>query len=473
MKKVTLLCGLLISVSALLAQDYNYKFRLTLKDKGQTPYTIDKPEEFLSSKAIERRQRQGFTIDASDLPISSEYIKAIENIGGVIVAKSKWMKTVAVHCSDSMLVDKYKELPFVSDALFVWKGKPKGETKTDSIVTYPSTETVAFGNYYSKSGTNIEMNNGQVLHNAGYKGKGMTIAVIDAGFNHLPQIEMLNNLDIKGYKGFVYENEDLFNNANQHGLNVLSCIGTNKPMQFVGTAPEAGFWLFGSEDSRSEFPIEEDYWATAIEYADSVGVDVVNTSLGYNNFDKPAKSYTHKDLDGKTALISRAADKASQKGMLVVISAGNSGDSEWKKITPPSDAVNVLTVGAIQQDSSIVGFSSRGLTADLRIKPDVMALGLGAATIDDKGHVSFKAGTSFSSPIMCGMVTCLWQAFPTLTNREIVNIVRQSSDNFETPDQNYGYGLPDMEKAMSLAQSLVEKKEKAANQVKEASKKKK
>lgn len=473
MKKVTLLCVLLISVSALLAQDYNYKFRLTLKDKGQTPYTIDKPEEFLSSKAIERRHRQGFAIDTSDLPISSEYLKAIENVGGVIVAKSKWMKTVAVHCSDSMLVDKYKELPFVSDALFVWKGKPKGETKTDSIVTYPSTETVAFGNYYSKSGTNIELNNGQSLHHAGFKGKGMTIAVIDAGFNHLPQIEMLNNLDIKGYKGFVYENEDLFNNANQHGLNVLSCIGTNKPMQFVGTAPEASFWLFGSEDSRSEFPIEEDYWATAIEYADSVGVDVVNTSLGYNNFDKPAKSYTHKDLDGKTALISRAADKASQKGMLVVISAGNSGDSEWKKITPPSDAVNVLTVGAIQQDSSIVGFSSRGLTADLRIKPDVMALGLGAATIDDKGHVSFKAGTSFSSPIMCGMVACLWQAFPTLTNREIVNIVRQSSDNFETPDQDYGYGLPDMEKAMSLAQSLVEKKEKAASQVKEASKKKK
>ena len=311
------------------------------------------------------------------------------------------------------------------------------------------------------------------MHDAGFKGKGMTIAVIDAGFNHLPQIEMLNNLDIKGYKGFVYENEDLFNNANQHGLNVLSCIGTNKPMQFVGTAPEAGFWLFGSEDSRSEFPIEEDYWATAIEYADSVGVDVVNTSLGYNNFDKPAKSYTHKDLDGKTALISRAADKASQKGMLVVISAGNSGDSEWRKITPPSDAVNVLTVGAIQQDSSIVGFSSRGLTADLRIKPDVMALGLGAATIDDKGHVSSKAGTSFSSPIMCGMVACLWQAFPALTNREIVNIVRESSDNFETPDQDYGYGLPDMGKAMSLAQSLVEKKEKAASQVKEASKKKK
>lgn len=474
MKKITLLCGLLISASVLFAQDYNYKFRLTLKDKGQTTYTIDKPEEFLSSKAIERRQKQGLVVDASDLPISSEYLKAIENVGGVVVAKSKWTGTVAVHCSDSMLVEKYKELPFVSDALFVWKGKPKGEVKTDSIINYPAQETVAFGSYYSRSGTNIELNNGQALHDAGFKGKGMTIAVIDAGFNHLPQIEMLNNLDIKGSKGFVYENEDLFNNANQHGLNVLSCIGTNKPMQFVGTAPEASFWLLGSEDARSEFPIEEDYWATAIEYADSVGVDVVNTSLGYNNYDKPAKSYTHKDLNGKTALISQAADKAVQKGMLVVISAGNSGDSEWKKITPPSDAANVLTVGAIQQDSTVVDFSSRGMTADLRIKPDVMALGLRAATIDDKGRVSFKAGTSFSSPIMCGMVACLWQAYPTLTNREIVDIVRQSSDNFETPDQDYGYGLPDMGKAMSLGKLLVEKKEvlKKTEQLKAITKKK-
>jgi subtilisin family serine protease len=472
MKKITLLCGLLLSLPVLFAQDYNYKFRLTLKDKGQTSYTTDKPEEFLSSKAIERRQKQGLTVDASDFPISSEYLKAIEEVGGVIVAKSKWMGTVAVHCSDSMLAEKYKELPFVSDVLFVWRGKPKGEVKTDSIINYAAKETVAFGNYYSRSDTNIKQNNGQALHDAGYKGKGMTIAVIDAGFNHLPQIEMLDNLNIKGYRGFVYENEDLFSNANQHGLNVLSCIGTNKPMQFVGTAPDASFWLLGSEDPHSEFPIEEDYWATAIEYADSVGVDVVNTSLGYNNYDKPAKSYAHKDLDGKTALISRAADKAVQKGMLVVISAGNAGDSEWRKITPPSDAVNVLTVGAIQRDSTVVGFSSRGMTADLRIKPDVMALGLGAATIDDQGRVSFKAGTSFSSPIMCGMVACLWQAFPALTNKEIVTIVRESSDNFETPDQDYGYGLPDMGKAMSLAQSLVEKKMKTASQVKEASKKK-
>jgi len=460
MKKLLIIfSGLFLITSVSVAQDYNYKFRLTLKNKGKTSYSIGKPEEFLSSGAIERRTKQGIAIDSTDLPVSDEYIKAVENIGGIVVAKSKWQKTISVHCPDSSLVEKYKELPFVSDALFVWKGKPAViKENNDSIVKYPAIETISFGNNYGSADRNIKLNNGHVLHNAGFKGKGMNIGIIDAGFNHLPEIEMLNNLDIKGYKGFIYEHEDMFENANQHGLNVLSCIGTNKPMQFVGTAPEASFWLFSTEDSRSEYPIEEDYWATAIEYADSVGVDVVNTSLGYNNFDYPAKSYTHQDIDGKKAYITRAANAAAKKGMLLVISAGNSGDSEWEKITPPSDAPNVLTVGAVKRDSIIASFSSRGMTADLRVKPDVMALGLLASVIDDKGKVSMKAGTSFSSPIMCGMVACLWQAFPSLTNLEIIDVVRRSSDQYETYNEDYGYGLPDMAKAMELAQQVADKK---------------
>lgn len=459
MKKAILFLSILAVASVAFSQDYNYKFRLTLKDKGKTKYSVNKPEEFLSKKAIERRQKQGIGIDASDFPISKDYIKAIEKVGGKVVAQSKWMGTVAVHCSDSAMVEKYKALPFVTDALFVWKGKPKGEPRVDSVRNYPATELVSFGNYYGKGIDNIKPNNGQYLHKAGFKGKGIEIAVIDAGFNHLPQIEMLDNLDIKGYKGFVYEHEDMFTNANQHGLNVLSCIGTNKPMQFVGTAPEASFWLLGSEDARSEFPIEEDYWAAAIEYADSVGVDVVNTSLGYNNYDKPAKSYTHADLDGKTALITRAADKAFDKGMFLVISAGNSGDSEWEKITPPSDAFNVLTVGAIERDSTVVGFSSRGMTEDFRIKPDVMALGAASIAVDDRGRVSMKSGTSFSSPIMCGMVACLWQAYPSLTNKELLNVIRESADRYDDPDKDYGYGIPDMEKAAQLAQKVAEQKQ--------------
>lgn len=459
MKKLITLSCLAIFAMTAFSQDYDYKFRLILKDKGKTKYKVEKPQEFLSQEAIERRRQQGIAIDETDLPISEKYLKDIEKAGGVVVAKSKWLSSVAVHCSDSTMVDRFKELPFVSDAVFVWRGKrAEPKKKTDSIISYPAKETVEFGNYYGRGWDNIRLNNGQHLHNAGFRGKGMAIAVIDAGFSHLPQIEMLNNLDIKGHKGFVYQHDDMFQDANQHGLNVVSCIGTNKPMQFVGTAPEASFWLLGSEDARSEFPIEEDYWAAAIEYADSVGVKVVNTSLGYNDFDAPAQDYTHAILDGKTAHITRAANNAVKKGMLVVISAGNSGDSEWEKITPPSDAYNALTVGAIQRDSTIARFSSRGLTADLRIKPDVMTLGAGSVVIKDNGTVSYSSGTSFSSPIMCGMAACLWQAFPTLTNVEIVDVIRESSDKYETPNKDYGYGIPDMKKAMEIAQLKLEKK---------------
>ncbi len=464
MKKNALLLGLLILTISLFSQDYNYKFRLTLKDKGQTSYSIDRPEEFLSLKAIERRHNQSLSVDSTDFPISETYLKKIEDLGGVIVAKSRWLGTVAVHCSDSAMVEDFKALPFVSDVLFVWKGKALAdEPKVDSVKNYPASEVIAFGNDYGRAIDNIKPNNGQILHEAGFKGKGMDIAIIDAGFNHLNEIELLNNLDIKGVKGFVYQNEDMFSNANQHGLNVLSCIGTNKPMQFIGTAPEASFWLLGSEDPRSEFPIEEDYWTAAMEYADSVGVSVVNTSLGYNNFDSPATSYTHDDLDGRTAFITRAANRATQKGLLVVISGGNSGGSEWEKITPPSDAFNVLTVGAIQRDSIIAPFSSRGFTADLRVKPDVMALGAGSIVVDDKGLVDRKSGTSFSSPIMCGMVACLWQALPSLTNIEILAIVRGASDNYDTPDKDYGYGIPNMELALKLGQGLIAQKEKLKN----------
>lgn len=458
MKKLILLFGLIFFASFSFSQDTNYKFRLMLKDKGKTSYKIKKPEKFLSKRAIERRKRQGIAIDESDLPISEKYLKQIEKIGGKVIAKSKWLGTVVVHCPDSALVDKYKELPFVSDAVFVWKGGGRVQAAVDTVSFYPAKETLTFGNEYGKALDNIKLNNGQYLHQAGYKGKGMHIAVIDNGFSQFPKIEMLDNLNILGYKGFVYENEELFNNGNQHGLNVLSCIGTNKPMQHIGTAPEASFWLLGSEDARSEFSVEEDYWTAAIEFADSVGVDVANTSLAYNNFDAPAKSYTHEDLDGKTSHIARAATKASEKGMLLTIGAGNSGNSEWVKITTPADADHVISVGAVERDSTVAGFSSRGPTADLRIKPDAMTLGVGSVVVNNKGMVTYSSGTSFASPIMCGMVVCLWQAFPTLTNKEIIRVIRESSSRYGNPDKDYGYGLPDMKKAMEIAQGLVDSK---------------
>ena len=232
-----------------------------------------------------------------------------------------------------------------------------------------------------------------------------------------------------------------------HGMAVLSCIAMNRPGVMTGTAPEASFWLLRSEDEYSEHLVEQDYWAAAVEYADSVGVDVLNTSLGYYAFDDKSKNYKLRNLDGHHALMSRQASRIADKGMVLVCSAGNSGAGSWKKITPPGDAGNVLTVGAVDKEAVLAPFSSVGNTADHRIKPDIVAVGLGADVIRTDGNQGRANGTSFASPIMCGMVACLWQACPELTAKEVMELVRRSGDRADFPDNIYGYGVPDMWKA--------------------------
>lgn len=463
MKKYILLGLGLLYVTLLFGQDYSYIFRLTLKDKGESAYSIDNPDRFLSQKAIERRQKQGLKVNESDLPISNDYLEKIGQNNGIIVAKSKWLNTVSVLVPDSMDVEQLTRLPFVDSAMFVWRGtiyeRPE-KMIPDSIPFYPVDDITPRDNYYGLGAINIETLNGDKLHDAGFRGSGVGIAVIDAGFNNMQSIEYLDNINVKEYKNFVYNGDgySIYNKINQHGLNSLSCMATNKPHRYVGTAPDADYYLYVSEDSRSEFPIEEDYWVAAIEHADSVGVDVVNTSLGYYKFDAPAISATYSDLNGKTQLISRGANKAVEKGMFLVCSAGNEGSGSWGKITSPADAFGVLTVGAIRMDSTIAPFSSRGYTADLRIKPDVVALGFYTPLIGDMGRITLKSGTSFSSPIMCGMAACLWQAFPSLTNAELLNVIQRSSDRYDDPNETFGYGIPNMEKAMQLAKEITDNK---------------
>lgn len=458
MKKGLFLTLLVLSANLFLVANNEYKFRLKLKDKGESSYSIANPQDFLSSRAIERRLRYNIAIDETDMPISEYYLSQIEKTGCDIVTKSKWNNTVAVHCADSLLIDQLKQLPFVEEVTLVWKNSPTTIKKIEEEKYYNIIDPPVDSLFYGYANDNIRLLNGDILHNEGFMGENMIIGVIDAGFNNLPNIEYFDNTNLIGFKNFVPENSSLFEGANQHGTNVYSCIATYKPFRYIGTAPFAKYWLLGSEDSESEYPIEEDYWAAAIEFADSVGVDVINTSLGYTKFDAPATSYTREMLDGESSLIARAANKAVNKGMFLVISAGNAGNKEWGKISTPADAKGVLTVGAIARDSTIANFSSRGLTADLRIKPDVVALGRGAIVISDDGKASYKNGTSFSSPIMCGLVACLWQAFPTLTNLELLEVIRQSADRYEDPSIEYGYGIPDMHKAMQIAQQVAERK---------------
>lgn len=423
------------------------KYRITLKDKEATTYSLRRPEKFLSKKAIERRKRQRLAIDSTDLPVCKKYVDEIRKTGVHILVKGKWDNFVTVSCNDTTLIDKIAALPFVRSTERVWKSsQQKKATRRDTLINKPARSE----NLYGPAFRQIEMSRANKLHEAGFKGNGMTIAVIDAGFHNVDTIEAMKNIRVLGTKDFVNPQADIFAESN-HGMAVLSCMGMNQPNVMIGTAPEASYWLLRSEDEYSENLVEQDYWAAALEFADSVGVDVVNTSLGYYTFDDPTKNYRYRDLDGHFALMSRQAAKAADKGMIVVCSAGNSGSGSWKKITPPGDAENVLTVGAIDKRGTLAPFSSIGNTADKRVKPDVVAVGLAADVMGTDGNLRRANGTSFASPIMCGMVACLWQACPELTAKEVIELVRQSGDRADFPDNIYGYGIPDMWKAYQTA----------------------
>ena len=445
-KLISFLAIALLATGASAEQD-TLKYRISLKDKAATEYSLKKPEKYLSAKAIERRRKQNLPIDSTDLPVCRKYIDEIRKQGVKIVVTGKWDNFVTVSCNDTTLIDRIAALPFVLSTEKVWispgAGKPSMATERDSVLNQP---TIHPDSIYGRAITQIQMSNGDKLHEAGFKGQGMTIAVIDAGFHNVDKITAMQNIRILGTKDFVNQQADIFAESS-HGMSVLSCIGMNRPDIMTGTAPEASFWLLRSEDEYSEHLVEQDYWSAAVEFADSVGVDVINTSLGYYSFDDKSKNYKYRDLDGRHALMSRQASHIADKGMILVCSAGNSGAGSWKKITPPGDADNVLTVGAINKQAVLAPFSSIGNTADNRIKPDVVAVGEGADVIRTDGNQVKANGTSFSSPVMCGMVACLWQACPRLTAKELLELVRASGDRADYPDNIYGYGVPDMWKA--------------------------
>ena len=435
----------------------DYKFRLILTDKGKSDFSIGNPQAFLSQKAIEKRLKRNIPIDESDLPISKQYIKAITDIGGKIVAQSKWLNTVSVNVQDQFLIDKYRALPFVKDVILVYVGKRKQSSEVPAYQDSPQSGTKStLGKIidYGSASQNITTEKGETLHQNGFKGEGIEIAVIDAGFLQLKNNLAYSNVHIKGAKSFVYENDDPYS-IDTHGVWVTSCMAVNKPGTYVGTAPEADYWLLRTEDSESEFPIEEDYWTSAIEFADSAGVDLVNSSLSYNDgYSYLTKRYTAADMDGKTALASRAANMAFKKGMFIVNCAGN--ENKW--VGTPADSPSVLTVGSINPNGSQSGFTAWGMTADGRIKPDVMAMGGYASVINTSGTAEYRSGTSYASPIICGLVACLWQAYPKLTNYDLMDILRKSADRASKPELPFGYGIADMKKAAELATIRVQSK---------------
>jgi hypothetical protein len=453
MKYAWIAIFILISPIVPAQQTDMLKFRISLTDKAVTTYSLNRPHEFLSEKAINRRTRQHLPIDSTDLPVCSKYMNAIKQTGVKIVTTGKWDNFVTVSCNDEALIDKIAKLPFVRNTEKVWTDPQQAQT-TVGRDTIAHTNAGKTENEYGAAYGQIRLNNGHKLHAAGFRGKGMTIAVIDAGFHNADNIKLLKNIHVLGTKDFVNPNSDIYAESD-HGTKVLSCMATNQKYIMTGTAPQASYWLLRSEDERSEHLVEQDYWAAAVEFADSVGADLINSSLGYYAFDDTLKNYTHDHLNGHYALISRQASKVADKGMILVCSAGNAGNKAWQKITTPADADNILTVGAVDKDTLATAFSSTGNTADYRIKPDIMAVGSEVWVMCTDGNVGKANGTSFSSPMICGMAACLWQACPQLTAKEVIALIRRSGNRFTRPDHIYGYGVPDMWKAHTLCMPVL------------------
>ncbi len=424
----------------------HYGFRVYLKDKAGSPYSTAEPEAFLSPESVRLRQLKNKPVTEADLPVSPTYIDALASEGVTPVATSKWMNTVVVITSDSTVARQLSHLPGVDSVKWVWKGVRDADTCERSPRENLAPTEPPLQEPYGYAGKQIRMHNGDKLHKKGFRGEGMRVAVIDAGFENVDQIAAFDSLRLIGTHNVVSPERTVFDD-DEHGTKVLSCLAANAPGWMVGTAPNASYLLLKSEDRQSEYPIEEDYWVTAVEYADSVGVDVITSSLGYFEFDAEELSYSSGDLNGHTAFISRAASQVNDRGILLFCSAGNEGYGYWERITFPADVASLLTIGSVTDKKKRSSFSSFGPAADGRVKPDLVALGTGCCVIDENGDISYSNGTSFSTPILAGLGICLWQALPALTSREIMDLLRATSSQYKKPDTEVGYGLPDVYKA--------------------------
>ena len=457
MKKIFLMFVILISYLSYSQEDAWVYFR----DKPNSQYYFSNPLQMLSQRALDRRITQNIPLDLLDIPIHQAYIDQISAISGITVkAKSKWLNCLHIRGSQ-VDIQALSLLSFVDHVSFANRtlnvgGKFSNATTFNSVNKVLETQ-ISYN--YGTSANQIQMLNGHLLHQQNYTGTGKIIAVLDAGFPGVdfaqPFQRLRDNNQILGGYNFVDRSSNFYS-MNNHGTMVLSTMGGYTDNQLVGTAPDASYYLFVTEDTSSENPLEESLWVEAAEMADNLGADVINTSLGYFGYDNPNYSYTYTDMNGITAFSSRGANIAFSRGMIVVVSAGNTGNSANVHIVAPADALQVLTVGAVNSTRNYASFSSIGPSFDGRVKPDVMAQGLNAVISNPNGSIAVNSGTSFSGPIIAGMVASFWQAFPTLTNAQIVQFIKESADHFTNPNPQYGYGIPNFQLALTNALSSMQ-----------------
>ena len=434
------------------AQSGPDKYWVEFTDKNDSPYSIENPIEFLSQKSLDRRATQDIDVIEQDIPVNQTYVSQVLALGDIdLLLRSKWLNAITVHFTDILLIDDILALDFVSQIKSA-KMYLKGE--------YEKEETAIFSKEYDPSDygpsfNQLDMLNGYYLHEQDLLGQGMLIYVCDGGFNHLDERTAFDHLfesgRIIGTHDFV-DGDDFVYESSTHGTSVMGTMAGIIPNQLIGTAPEASYFLARTEDVGSEFLIEEDNWIAGAEMADSLGADIMTTSLSYTTFDDPSQDHVYDDLDGQTTRVAIGAGIAASKGMLIVTSAGNYFTPHpWHFIGSPADAFNVLAIGAVTSEGVHSSFSSAGPSADGRVKPEIAAQGSAAvSTATESDGIAFVSGTSFSGPIIAGISSCLWQAFPNATSLEVRDAIIQSASQYDNPDDLLGYGIPNYELAYEM-----------------------
>ena len=418
------------------------------RDKAGSPFSVSQPQAFLAPRSVARRARQGIAVLPRDLPVNPAYVAQVRAVPGVpqVLYTSRWFNAAVVSC-DSATLARVTALPAVRGAATLNRSFRAPGLAPDPVQV---PETAARGTQatraqYGSAYRQNEQIGALAMHDAGFRGEGMQIAVFDAGFPGVNQIPALQPLfqeqRLLGTRNFVDGGTNVYT-RNSHGTNCLSTMGANQSGFYIGSAPKATYRLCITEDTNSEHPIEEANWLAAAEYADSAGVDIISSSLGYTTFDSPSKSYTYADMNGRTALSTRAATVAARVGMLVVSAAGNEGNNAWRYISAPADADSIISVGAVDSLGSRASFSSFGPTADGRIKPTLAAMGRASAVLAANGGAFRGNGTSYACPILAGMAAGFWQANPTLTAQQVIAALRATASQASSPDNALGYGIP-------------------------------
>jgi serine protease AprX len=437
------------------------KYLVYFRDKAASPYSLSQPQAFLSARSVQRRTRQGIAVKPRDLPVNPAYVAQVRAVPGVQVwYTSRWLNAAVVVC-DASLLPTVLTLPCVRTSgalnrpatqLTPAKLEPEepAATALNRLTGTPADYGSAFGQ--------ADMLGAVAMHDAGFRGEGMQIAVFDAGFPGVnttaPFASLLADGRVASTFNFVDKNTSVYL-RDGHGTNCLSTMAANQVGTFIGTAPKATYRLCITEDTGSENPIEEANWLLAAEYADSCGVDVINSSLGYTTFDNPALSHTYADMNGRNTIAAQAATVAARVGMLVVNAAGNDGNGGWRYIGAPADADSIISVAAVTAALTRASFSSYGPSADGRIKPDLAAQGGSAAIVSTSGAPARGNGTSFACPILAGMAAGFWQANPGLTAQQVISYLKQSATQAKAPDNSLGWGIPNFPKANELANPFV------------------